>query len=66
MFWANSRSGNTEDMGLAEMGVRTINQRGQIEVDGPFRTSVEKHLWVAMSSGRRPAPAPSYDQGRPV
>jgi NAD(P) transhydrogenase len=63
LFWANGRSGNTEDMGLEEIGVE-INQRGQIEVDERFRTSVENISAVGDVVGPPALASASYDQGR--
>ncbi|WP_078122061.1 Si-specific NAD(P)(+) transhydrogenase [Thiosocius teredinicola] len=63
LFWANGRSGNTEDMGLAEVGVE-INQRGQIEVDETFRTAVENIYAIGDVIGPPALASASYDQGR--
>jgi NAD(P) transhydrogenase len=63
LFWANGRSGNTEDMGLDAVGVG-INQRGQIEVDETFRTSVDNIYAVGDVIGPPALASASYDQGR--
>ncbi|MCB1724023.1 MAG: Si-specific NAD(P)(+) transhydrogenase [Gammaproteobacteria bacterium] len=63
LFWANGRSGNTEDMGLDTLGV-VINQRGQIEVDDRFRTSVDNIYAVGDVIGPPALASASYDQGR--
>jgi NAD(P) transhydrogenase len=63
LFWANGRSGNTEDMGLEAVGVE-INQRGQIEVDKTFRTSVENIFAIGDVIGPPALASASYDQGR--
>jgi NAD(P) transhydrogenase len=63
LFWANGRSGNTEEMGLEEIGVG-INQRGQIEVDETFRTAVENVYAVGDVIGPPALASASYDQGR--
>ena len=63
LFWANGRSGNTEDMGLDDVGVG-INQRGQIEVDKTFRTSCENIFAVGDVIGPPALASASYDQGR--
>jgi NAD(P) transhydrogenase len=63
LFWANGRSGNTEDMGLGDIGV-DINQRGQIEVDETFRTSVANIFAVGDVIGPPALASASYDQGR--
>ncbi len=63
LLWANGRSGNTEDMGLDAVDV-DINQRGQIEVDETFRTSVENIFAVGDVIGPPALASASYDQGR--
>ena len=63
LFWANGRSGNTEDMGLADIGI-AINQRGQIEVDDTFRTTVDNIFAVGDVIGPPALASASYDQGR--
>lgn len=63
LFWANGRTGNTEDMGLAEIGV-SINHRSQVEVDETFRTSVENIFAVGDVIGPPALASASYDQGR--
>ena len=52
LFWANGRSGNTENMGLEDIGV-AINQRGQIEVDGQSRTTADG-VWAIGDCVRGP------------
>jgi NAD(P) transhydrogenase len=63
LFWANGRTGNTDGMGLDEIGV-LINHRGQIEVDETFRTSVENIFAVGDVIGPPALASASYDQGR--
>jgi NAD(P) transhydrogenase len=63
LLWANGRSGNTERMGLEEIGV-TINHRGQIEIDNTYATS-QSHIFAVGDVVGPPALASaSYDQGR--
>jgi NAD(P) transhydrogenase len=63
LLWANGRSGNTEAMGLEEIGV-TVNHRGQIEVDKTYATS-QPHIYAVGDVVGPPALASaSYDQGR--
>jgi len=63
LFWANGRSGNTEDLGLEEIGIE-VNSRGQITVNERFQTSQE-HIYAAGDVAGPPALASaSYDQGR--
>src|SRR5262249_29805006 len=40
LLFAAGRGGRTADLGLAEVGV-VVNKRGQVEVDGSFRTKTE-------------------------
>ncbi|MGB5451265.1 MAG: Si-specific NAD(P)(+) transhydrogenase [Sedimenticolaceae bacterium] len=63
LFWANGRTGNTDDMGLEDVGV-ALNQRGQIEVDDTFRTNVETISAVGDVIGPPALASASYDQGR--
>jgi NAD(P) transhydrogenase len=63
LFWANGRTGNTDGMGLTEIGVG-INQRGQIEVDEHLRTTVEHIFAVGDVIGPPALASASYDQGR--
>ncbi|MES9975855.1 MAG: Si-specific NAD(P)(+) transhydrogenase, partial [Candidatus Thiodiazotropha sp.] len=63
LLWANGRSGNTEAMGLDDIGV-SINHRGQIEVDKTYATS-QPHIYAVGDVVGPPALASaSYDQGR--
>jgi NAD(P) transhydrogenase len=63
LFWANGRTGNTDDMGLEEIGV-AINHRGQVEVDETFRTTVGNIFAVGDVIGPPALASASYDQGR--
>lgn len=63
LLWANGRSGNTEAMGLDEIGV-SVNHRGQIEIDKTYATS-QPHIYAVGDVVGPPALASaSYDQGR--
>lgn len=63
LLWANGRTGNTKEMGLEEIGLNT-NQRGQIEINERFQTSLE-HIYAAGDvSGPPGLASASYDQGR--
>jgi len=63
LLWANGRTGNTDHMGLEEIGIG-VNRRGQIEVDDRFR-SVVPHIYAIGDVAGPPALASaSYDQGR--
>ncbi len=63
LLWANGRSGNTEHMGLAEIGV-SINHRGQIEIDKTYATSLPHIYAVGDVVGPPALASASYDQGR--
>lgn len=63
LLWANGRTGNTDDMGLAEIGVE-INQRGQLDVDDAFKTSVGNIYALGDVVGPPALASASYDQGR--
>jgi len=63
LFWANGRSGNTEDMGLQLAGV-DINHRGQIEVNERFQTAAEHIYAIGDVVGPPALASASYDQGR--
>lgn len=63
LLWANGRTGNTQDMGLDELGI-VINHRGQVEVNQDLQTS-HPHIYAAGDVVGQPGLASaSYDQGR--
>ena len=63
LFWANGRTGNTDEMGLAAIGVG-VNSRGQVEVNDHFQTALP-HMYAAGDVAGPPGLASaSYDQGR--
>lgn len=65
LLWCNGRSGNTELLQLENAGLQA-NHRGQIEVDGEYRT-VQPHIYAAGDVIGWPSLASaSYDQGRAV
>ncbi|MBL3554776.1 MULTISPECIES: Si-specific NAD(P)(+) transhydrogenase [Marinobacter] len=62
-LWCNGRSGNTERLGLENIGL-TPNGRGQLAVDDHYRTEVE-HIYAAGDVIGWPSLASAaYDQGR--
>ncbi|WP_150912904.1 Si-specific NAD(P)(+) transhydrogenase [Marinobacter halotolerans] len=62
-LWCNGRSGNTEKLGLDNIGL-TPNGRGQLAVDDHYRTEVE-HIYAAGDVIGWPSLASAaYDQGR--
>lgn len=64
LLWANGRTGNTQDLGLENIGV-TANSRGQIEVDENYRTRSHPHIYAVGDVVGYPSLASAaYDQGR--
>jgi NAD(P) transhydrogenase len=63
LFWANGRTGNTDDMGLESIGVET-NQRGQVVVNERLQAGVEHIFAVGDVIGPPALASASYDQGR--
>jgi len=62
-MWCNGRSGNTEELGLENIGLE-VNGRGQLSVDDHYRTSIP-HIYAAGDVIGWPSLASaSYDQGR--
>lgn len=44
LLWANGRTGNSDGMGLAELGI-ALNSRGQVLVDSCYRTA-QPHIYA--------------------
>lgn len=63
LLWANGRTGNTQDMGLEEIGL-TPNARGQLDVDAGYRTALPHIYAVGDVAGPPALASASYDQGR--
>jgi NAD(P) transhydrogenase len=63
LLWANGRTGNTDGMGLEEIGLN-VNHRGQIEVDNHYRTAQAHIFAVGDVVGNPGLASASYDQGR--
>ena len=63
LFWANGRSGNTEDLGLENVGIE-INSRGQIDVNERFQTTRSNIYAIGDVAGPPALASASYDQGR--
>jgi NAD(P) transhydrogenase len=62
-MWCNGRSGNTEELGLENIGLE-VNGRGQLSVDDHYRTAIP-HIYAAGDVIGWPSLASaSYDQGR--
>ncbi|NKB31877.1 MAG: Si-specific NAD(P)(+) transhydrogenase [Pseudomonadales bacterium] len=63
LLWANGRAGNTQNLGLKNVGVIT-NSRGQIEINKRYQTKA-KNIYAAGDVVGWPALAgAAYDQGR--
>lgn len=63
ILWSNGRSGNTDGMGLENIGL-TANNRGQLMVNERYQTAVE-HVYAAGDVIGWPSLASAaYDQGR--
>lgn len=63
LLWANGRSGNTDDLGLAQIEV-VANNRGQIRVDEQFQTSLPHIYAVGDVIGVPSLASAAYTQGR--
>jgi NAD(P) transhydrogenase len=63
LLWANGRSGNTDNLGLGNIGIQ-VNSRGQIDVDEQFQTSVEHIYAVGDVIGYPSLASAAYTQGR--
>jgi len=64
LLWANGRTGNTQELGLDQLGV-TANGRGQIDVDEFYRSRVAPHVYAVGDVVGYPSLASAaYDQGR--
>ena len=63
LLWANGRTGNTQNMGLEELGI-TPNSRGQIKVDENYRTALPHVYAVGDVIGYPSLASAAYDQGR--
>jgi NAD(P) transhydrogenase len=63
MLWALGRSGNTDNLGLDNIGLEP-NRRGQLEVDDQYRTDVKSIYAAGDVIGWPSLASASYDQGR--
>jgi NAD(P) transhydrogenase len=63
LLWANGRTGNTQDMGLEDIGI-TPNSRGQIDVGKSYQTALPHIYAVGDVAGPPALASASYDQGR--
>lgn len=62
-LWCNGRSGNTQNLGLENIGLEA-NSRGQLAIDDHYRTSVENIYAVGDVIGWPALASAAYDQGR--
>ncbi len=63
LFWANGRSGNSDNLGLETLGIE-YDHRGQIKVDECYRSSLPHIYAVGDVVGRPGLASSAYDQGR--
>ncbi|WP_137817867.1 MULTISPECIES: Si-specific NAD(P)(+) transhydrogenase [unclassified Pseudomonas] len=63
LLWCNGRTGNTDKLGLENIGIK-VNSRGQIEVDGHYRTSVSNIYAAGDVIGWPSLASAAFDQGR--
>ena len=63
LLWANGRTGNTDDMGLDQLGIEP-NQRGQVAVDERYRTKFPHIHAVGDAIGTPSLASAAYGQGR--
>ena len=63
ILWCNGRSGNTDGLGLENVGI-TPNSRGQITVDDKYQTEVENIFAAGDVIGWPSLASAAYDQGR--
>ncbi len=65
ILWCNGRSGNTDSLNLAAVGI-TADHRGNLTIDECYRTSVENIYAVGDVIGWPSLASASYGQGRAV
>ena len=63
ILWANGRTGNTQGMGLEEIGL-TPNQRGQLEVNESYQSALAHIYAVGDVAGPPALGSAHYDQRR--
>lgn len=63
LLWANGRTGNTENLGLDQVGIQP-DSRGQIEVDDDYRTKIPNIFAVGDVIGFPSLASAAYMQGR--
>jgi len=63
VLWANGRAGNTEDLGLANIGLEA-NSRGQLAVNRHYQTALDNIYAAGDVVGWPSLAGAAYDQGR--
>ncbi len=63
LLWANGRTGNSDEMGLEELGI-VPNNRGHIPVNADFQTTAPHIYAVGDVIGWPSLASAAYDQGR--
>ncbi len=63
LLWANGRTGNTDDLGLDQIGLFP-NERGQLDVDDQFQTQIQHIHAVGDVIGFPSLASAAYTQGR--
>jgi NAD(P) transhydrogenase len=63
LLWANGRTGNTDDLGLDNIGLKP-DSRGQLSVDEVYRTEVPNIYAVGDVNGYPALASAAYVQGR--
>lgn len=63
LLWANGRTGNSQNMGLEELGI-VPNVRGQLEVNEDYQTKLPHIYAVGDIIGYPSLASAAYDQGR--
>lgn len=63
LLWANGRTGNTDDLGLDQIGL-SPNERGQLDVDDQFQTQIQHIHAVGDVIGFPSLASAAYTQGR--
>ncbi|WP_426417840.1 Si-specific NAD(P)(+) transhydrogenase [Aestuariirhabdus sp. LZHN29] len=63
LLWANGRSGNTQGLGLENIGLQA-NSRGQLEVNRNYQTDIESVYAAGDVIGWPSLASAAFDQGR--
>ena len=63
LLWANGRTGNSQDLGLEEIGLQP-DHRGQLSVNENYQTTIPHIYAVGDIVGQPSLASAAYDQGR--